>query len=76
MNFDITKLNHNGKRLFLSKSKKQIESPDLLNVQLESFKEFLQEDSAPAERKNIGIQSVFLKNFPISDSRETALLEF
>lgn len=76
MNFDITKLNHNGKRLILSKSKKQIESPDLLNVQLESFKEFLQEDAAPSERKNIGIQSIFLKNFPISDSRETALLEF
>jgi DNA-directed RNA polymerase subunit beta len=74
---DLTKLSSNGnKRIFLSNSIKQIESPDLLHVQVESFKEFLQEDVIPHERKNGGIQAVFLKNFPITDSRETALLEF
>lgn len=74
---DLTKLSSNGnKRIFLSTSTKQIESPDLLNVQVESFKEFLQEDVIPQERKSTGIQAVFVKNFPITDSRETALLEF
>jgi DNA-directed RNA polymerase subunit beta len=77
MTIDLTKLSSNAnKRIFLSKSSKQIESPDLLHVQVESFKEFLQEDVIPNERKHAGIQAVFLKNFPITDSRETALLEF
>jgi len=76
MTFDLNKIHTNGKRILLSKSRKQFETPDLLNVQLESFKEFLQEDVQPQERKHEGIQSVYLKNFPITDSRETALLEF
>jgi DNA-directed RNA polymerase subunit beta len=76
MSFDLNRISSNGKRISLSRSKKQIDTPDLLNVQLESFKEFLQEDVPPSERKNTGIQSVFQKNFPITDSRETALLEY
>ncbi|MGH2575822.1 MAG: DNA-directed RNA polymerase subunit beta, partial [Ignavibacteria bacterium] len=55
---------------------KQLETPDLLHVQLESYKEFLQEEIPPTQRKEMGIQSAFHKNFPITDSRETALLEF
>jgi DNA-directed RNA polymerase subunit beta len=76
MTFDLSKIGSNGDRIFLSKSKKQIDTPDLLNVQVESFKEFLQEELVPSQRKGTGIQSVFVKNFPITDSRETALLEF
>ncbi len=76
MTFDLSKIGSNGDRIFLSKSKKQIDTPDLLNVQVESFKEFLQEELVPSQRKSTGIQSVFVKNFPITDSRETALLEF
>jgi len=76
MPLDLKKINPNGKRISLSKSGKEFETPDLLNVQLESYRDFLQEDVPPAERRDIGIQSVFMKNFPIADSRETALLEF
>ncbi len=76
MAIDLSKLNFNGERIFLSKSGKQLEAPDLLNVQVEAYKEFLQEDVAPKERKDTGMQAVFLRNFPITDSRETALLEF
>lgn len=77
MTIDLTKLSSNGNnRIFLSKSNKQTESPDLLHVQVESFKEFLQEDLTLEQRKNTGIQAVFAKNFPITDSRETAILEF
>ncbi len=53
-----------------------VEYPDLLNVQIESFEHFLQEKTAPAKRKNRGLQQVFLQNFPITDTRENFLLEF
>ncbi|MBL8017582.1 MAG: hypothetical protein JNK43_09945, partial [Ignavibacteria bacterium] len=76
MPIDISKFNFNGERIYLSKSGKQPDAPDLLNVQIQAFKDFLQEDVAPFERKDTGMQAVFLRNFPITDSRETALLEF
>ncbi len=76
MPIDISKFNFNGERIYLSKSGKQPDAPDLLNVQIQAFREFLQEDIAPNERKDTGMQAVFSRNFPITDSRETALLEF
>ncbi len=76
MTIDLKSIKRDGKRIYLSKSEKQLNTPDLLNVQVESYKEFLQEDVLPHERKNIGIQAVFQRSFPITDSRETALLEF
>ncbi|MCB0264934.1 MAG: DNA-directed RNA polymerase subunit beta, partial [Calditrichaeota bacterium] len=50
--------------------------PDLLDVQTRSFKEFLQEDKAPDERANKGLQEVFLNIFPVVDSRENFILDF
>jgi DNA-directed RNA polymerase subunit beta len=50
--------------------------PDLLNVQIQSYKDFLQEDVPISKRKSQGLQKVFEDNFPITDSRETAILEF
>ena len=64
MPIDISKLNFNGERIFLSKSGKQISAPDLLNVQVQAFKEFLQEDVAPNERKDTGMQAVFQEKLP------------
>ncbi len=69
----------NGKftqRVSFSKLKSAIELPDLLDVQLRSFEEFLQTQVPPSERKNIGLQAVFTSVFPIVDSRENFLLEF
>jgi len=63
-------------RLTFSKSVLQKEPPDLLNVQLQSYKDFLQEDVPITKRKSHGLQKVFEDNFPITDSRETAILEF
>lgn len=63
-------------RLTFSKSDIHREPPDLLNVQLQSYKDFLQEDIPISKRKSVGLQKVFEDNFPISDSRETAVLEF
>ncbi len=50
--------------------------PDLLDIQLRSFLEFLQHDIVPQERKKQGLQLVFESIFPIMDSRENYLLEF
>ncbi len=53
-----------------------VEYPDLLDVQRRSFKEFLQEDSSPGQRKEKGLQAVFTSIFPIVDSRENFILDF
>ncbi|MFM8839689.1 MAG: DNA-directed RNA polymerase subunit beta [bacterium] len=50
--------------------------PDLLNLQIESYKDFLQEDLHPFMRQAKGLQQAFLLNFPIEDSSEIFQLEF
>ncbi len=50
--------------------------PNLIEVQRESYNRFLQMDLIPEERDNVGLQSVFQSIFPVSDFRETAMLEF
>lgn len=50
--------------------------PDLLDVQRKSYREFLQEDEEPQDRKDIGLQAVFKNAFPIVDSRENFILDF
>ena len=52
------------------------ELPDLLNIQLDSFEQFLQPDVDPDKRENRGLQAVFNSIFPIVDSRENFILEF
>lgn len=53
-----------------------IEIPDLLNIQVESFEDFLQANVSPAKRKDVGLQSVFTTNFPILDNKEFYRLDF
>lgn len=50
--------------------------PDFLDVQLKSFKEFLQLDTPFEQRKNDGLYKVFAENFPIADTRNNFVLEF
>ena len=50
--------------------------PDFLDVQLESFRDFLQLDTPPEKRKNDGLYKVFAENFPIADTRNNFVLEF
>ena len=42
--------------------------PDFLDVQLKSFKDFLQLDTPSELRKNDGLYKVFAENFPIADT--------
>lgn len=50
--------------------------PDLVEIQYDSYKDFLQADVEPQNRKNIGLQNVFSSMFPIKDYAGIADLEF
>ncbi len=50
--------------------------PDLIDIQKSSYYRFLQQDTPPAERKNIGLQAAFNSIFPIADFNETFTIEF
>ncbi len=50
--------------------------PDFIEVQLKSFRDFLQLDTPPEHRKNQGLYKVFAENFPIADTRNNFVLEF
>ena len=52
------------------------ETPDLLDIQLESFNEFIQLETTPDKRNNEGLYRVFMENYPVSDTRNIFLLEF
>ena len=67
---------YTSQRTTFSKIGKVIEYPDLLEVQLKSFMEFMQLDTPPEKRKEEGLAKVFNENFPISDARENFVLEF
>ena len=54
----------------------EVEMPDLIRLQKDSFKKFLQLEIDPSERQNIGIQSVFNSFFPITDSMGRVTVEF
>jgi DNA-directed RNA polymerase subunit beta len=53
-----------------------IEVPDLIEVQLASYSRFLQEDSAPEKRKDIGLEALFREIFPIVSYDKTMELEY
>ena len=50
--------------------------PDFLDVQLKSYREFLQLDTPSELRKCDGLYKVFSENFPIADTRNNFVLEF
>ena len=50
--------------------------PDFLDVQLKSYREFLQLDTPSELRKCDGLYKVFAENFPIADTRNNFVLEF
>ena len=53
-----------------------VEIPDLIGMQRESYKRFLQIDVPPEKREDIGLQAVFKSVFPIKDFTGSASLEF
>ena len=65
-----------NQRVNFASTKNPLEYPDFLEVQLKSFKDFLQLDTPPEKRKNEGLYKVFAENFPIADTRNNFVLEF
>jgi DNA-directed RNA polymerase subunit beta len=59
-----------------SKIRSIADIPDLLDIQLKSFRDFLQADVPPDQRREVGLQAVFKGVFPIIDSRENFVLDF
>ncbi|MFH0738603.1 MAG: DNA-directed RNA polymerase subunit beta [Candidatus Omnitrophota bacterium] len=64
------------KRKSFAKFKEVYGLPNLLDIQLDSYREFLQIDIAPAERKYQGLQEVFVEMFPIENLNRSVRLEF
>ena len=63
-------------RVNFASVKNPLPYPDFLDVQLKSFRDFLQLDTPPEKRKNDGLYKVFAENFPIADTRNNFVLEF
>jgi DNA-directed RNA polymerase subunit beta len=58
------------------KIRRIVEIPDLIGMQRESYKRFLQIDVPHEKRQDIGLQAVFKSVFPIKDFTGSASLEF
>ena len=65
-----------AQRINFASIKNQLEYPDFLEVQIKSFQDFFQMDTAPEKRKSEGLYKVFSENFPIADTRNNFILEF
>jgi DNA-directed RNA polymerase subunit beta len=53
-----------------------IDLPNLIEIQVKSYNQFLQAHKFPDERENVGLQEVFNEIFPIKSYDEKTILEF
>ncbi|MGN6249612.1 MAG: DNA-directed RNA polymerase subunit beta [Ginsengibacter sp.] len=65
-----------AQRISFGKIEHLAETPDLLGIQIQSFKDFFQLETTPDKRNNEGLFRVFKENFPINDTRNIFMLEF
>ena len=63
-------------RVSFRESKEIIDLPNLIEVQIKSYKEFLQSEKLPHEREKIGLEEVFYEIFPIKSYDEKTILEY
>src|ERR1700682_244915 len=69
-------MSERAERIHFGTIKEGIEPPNLIEVQLNSYVDFLQKDVPLAKRKNYGLQAVFKEVFPIESYDEKAVLDF
>ncbi|MEW6654433.1 MAG: DNA-directed RNA polymerase subunit beta, partial [Bacteroidota bacterium] len=69
-------MNKSTGRISFSSITSAIKMPDLLNIQVDSFEDFLQLKTPASQRDNKGLQNVFNANFPIHDNKEFYRLDF
>ncbi|MCX7636058.1 MAG: hypothetical protein N2Z74_09995, partial [Syntrophales bacterium] len=65
-----------AERTNFGKLKTVIEPPDLIEIQIRSYREFLQKDVAPNRRRRQGLQGVFKDVFPIESYDGRYVLDF
>lgn len=63
-------------RISFFDKKEIIDLPNLIEIQIKSYNQFLQANRFPDERENIGLQEVFNEMFPIKSYDEKTILEF
>ncbi len=63
-------------RVNLGKAASTIEVPNLIEIQQNSYKSFLQKEASPEDRKNMGLEAALRSVFPIVDYNETASIEY
>ena len=64
------------KRKSFAKLKEIYDLPNLLEIQTDSYRQFLQMDRPPTERERLGLQEVFEERFPIEGPNRSVRLEF
>ena len=72
----MNKSNKLNTRHNFEKIKTGIELPDLLDLQVGSFRDFLQEDVKPNDRELFGLHEAFVSIFPLQDNHENYILEY
>ncbi|HEU5363954.1 MAG TPA: DNA-directed RNA polymerase subunit beta, partial [Hanamia sp.] len=65
-----------AQRISFGKIEHLAETPDLLGIQIQSFKDFFQLETTPDKRNIEGLFRVFKESFPINDTRNIFMLEF
>jgi DNA-directed RNA polymerase subunit beta len=65
-----------SERINFGRIKEIIAPPNLIELQTNSYKEFLQADQPPSKRKNLGLQAVFTEVFPIESYDGKCVLDF
>ncbi len=65
-----------SERINFGKLTEVIEPPNLIEVQINSYKEFLQTDVPPSKRIMAGLQAVFKEVFPIDSYDQKTVLNF
>lgn len=63
-------------RVSYIEKKEIIDLPNLIEIQIKSYNQFLQANKFPDERESIGLQEVFNEIFPIKSYDEKTILEF
>jgi DNA-directed RNA polymerase subunit beta len=68
--------NRASERINFGKIREVIAPPNLIELQSNSYAEFLQQAVAPSKRKNVGLQAVFTEVFPIESYDGKVVLKF
>jgi len=65
-----------AERLHFGELSDVLELPDLIEIQSNSYRDFLQMDLSPTKRKQVGLQAVFKEVFPIESYDGQCALDF